>query len=189
MKIIMGLGNPGPDYRDTRHNLGFSVIDRLSRGHDIKVSQRRGKSRLGEGRIERRRVVLAKPQTYMNNSGRAATSLLEIYKAKPEDLLVVCDDFHLDVGKIRVRRKGSSGGQKGLASIINALGTDEFARLRMGIGQARRDPVEFVLSAFSKHEKEIVSEAVDEAAEACAVWVTGGIDACMNAYNRSTGEK
>lgn len=188
----MGLGNPGPEYEATRHNVGFRVIDRLSGEFGVRVLKRKAKSLIGEGLIKDREVVLAKPQTYMNNSGRAALALMEEYGAGAKDLIVVCDDFHLECGRIRVRRSGSSGGQKGLESIIAALGTQEFARVRIGIGPAPVDRVEFVLSTFRKSELPEIEKAIESAAKATAVWAAEGVEACMNAYNstgaRSTGE-
>lgn len=180
----MGLGNPGPEYELTRHNVGFRVVDSLAEAGSIRVLKHRLKSLVGEGVIEGREVVLAKPQTFMNNSGRAAVALLEAYGSRPEDMLVVCDDFHLELGKLRVRREGSSGGQKGLASIIEAVGTDEFPRLRVGVGPLKGDSVTFVLSPFRRNEIAPVEEAVATAARACAVWVRDGVEACMNAYNQ-----
>ncbi len=185
MKIIIGLGNPGPDYASTRHNVGFRVADALAGEYSIRVLKRRCKSLVGEGEIEGREAVIAKPETFMNNSGRAAAALVEAYRATLEDLFVVCDDFHLDLGRLRVRRTGSSGGQKGLQSIIDALGTQEFARLRVGIGEARRDPVDFVLSRFSRAEEAAIVDCVAEAARACTVWARDGIEACMNQFNRA----
>lgn len=182
-RIIIGLGNPGPDYGLTRHNVGFRVADAVADAHGIPVSRRRAKSLVGQGVIAGREVVLAKPQTFMNGSGRAATALLEVYGCGAEDLLVVCDDFYLDLGRVRARRSGSSGGQKGLASIVEALGTQDFARLRIGIGPLKGDPVDFVLTRFKRSESSSIKEAVEKAAAACAVWVAGGIDACMSAFN------
>jgi PTH1 family peptidyl-tRNA hydrolase len=185
MKIIIGLGNPGPEYELTRHNVGFRVADALAAQCSIRVAARKAKSLVGAGLVEGRETVVAKPQTFMNNSGRAAAALLEAYGAGLEDLLVVCDDFHLDLARLRARRSGSSGGQKGLQSIIDALGTDEFARLRIGIGEARGDPVEFVLRRFSRREEDVVAKAVERAALACAVWARDGIEACMSEFNRA----
>ncbi len=186
MNIIVGLGNPGDEYRRTRHNVGFRVVKALSERCGIAVRKRRDKSLVGQGAIEDREVVLARPQTFMNNSGRAAAALLESFEADVSDLLVVCDDFNLDLGALRIRRQGSHGGQKGLESIISSLGTSDFARLRIGIGPPKGDPVEFVLSEFRKNEEPAIEEAVSKAAEACAVWVRDGIDACMNAFNQKT---
>jgi PTH1 family peptidyl-tRNA hydrolase len=183
VKLFVGLGNPGEQYRDTRHNVGFRVMDALARAWNIRILTRRCRSLVGEGMVEGREVVLAKPQTYMNNSGRAAASLLEAYGTGAAELLVVCDDFHLDLARLRARRGGSSGGQKGLQSIIDSLGTEEFARLRIGIGPPKGDPVEFVLKPFRKTEEGEVEEAVTRAAEACEIWLRGGIDECMSAFN------
>jgi len=183
MKIIIGLGNPGPDYESTRHNVGFRAADALAAAHSMRLLTRRAKSLVGAGLIEASEVVVAKPQTFMNNSGRAAAALLETYGSGLDELLVVCDDFHLDLGVLRARRGGSSGGQKGLESIIATLGTGNFARLRIGIGPLKGDPVDFVLTKFKKREEAVVAEAIDKAAGACAVWVSEGIEACMNAFN------
>ncbi|MHC4711827.1 MAG: aminoacyl-tRNA hydrolase [Planctomycetota bacterium] len=183
MKIVLGLGNPGDEYSRTRHNVGFAVVEALSRRHRIAVRRRRCRSLVGRGTSEGRDVVLARPQTFMNDSGRAASALLESYGLHPADLLVVCDDFNLELGAVRVRRQGSSGGQKGLESIIESLGTTRFPRLRIGIGPLEGDPVEFVLGAFAESEIPLVEEAVSNAVAACAVWVRDGIDACMNAFN------
>lgn len=182
-RIIVGLGNPGDEYKLTRHNVGFRVIDALARANDISVHRKRAKSLAGEGEVAGSAVVLAKPQTFMNNSGRAAAGLLEDYEASVEDLLVVCDDFNLELGAMRARRSGSAGGQKGLQSIIEALGTDSFARLRIGIGPLRGDPIDFVLTGFRRSESPVIRETVQKAAAACAVWVADGIEACMNAFN------
>ncbi len=183
MKIVLGLGNPGDEYSRTRHNVGFAVVDALSRRHGIAVRRRRCRSIVGRGTLEGRDVLLAKPRTFMNDSGRAALSLLGSYGLNPADLLVVCDDFNLELGAVRARRRGSSGGQRGLESIIECLGTADFPRLRIGIGPLDGDPVEFVLADFAESERPLVEEAVSNAAAACAVWVRDGVDACMNAFN------
>jgi PTH1 family peptidyl-tRNA hydrolase len=183
MKIILGLGNPGEGYGRTRHNVGFRVVDAVAAEHGVRIARRSARCLTGEGLIGPQSVVLAKPLTFMNNSGRAAAALLEAYGRRLEDFVVVCDDFHLDLSRLRVRRSGSSGGQKGLQSIIEALGTDEFARLRVGIGPPKGDPVEFVLDCFSDTERPAVEEVVVKAAEACRVWVLEGVDACMSAFN------
>lgn len=183
MKILVGLGNPGKEYRRTRHNVGFRVIDAVAARYGGKASLRRVRSRLAKVELAGVPVVLAKPQTYMNNSGRAVSALLEAYGCDGEDLLVVCDDFHLELGMLRIRRQGSSGGQKGLRSIMDTLGSGDFARLRIGIGPPKGDPVEFVLDEFTKAEAPLVGEAVARAAEACAVCVSQGIEAAMSAFN------
>lgn len=183
MKLVLGLGNPGRQYRNTRHNVGFMVVEALAAHLGIKVSMRGGSSLVGRGPVDGEALMIAEPQTYMNNSGRAASALLGRYRIAVDDLLVVCDDFHLDLGTLRARRSGSSGGQKGLRSIIDALGTRDFARLRVGIGPPKGDPVEFVLEKFRKNERPLVEEAVEAASRACAVWAREGIDACMSAVN------
>ncbi len=183
MKLVIGLGNPGRQYARTRHNVGFMVVDAVAAANGISISSRAGHARTGTGVVEGVEVALARPATFMNRSGRAARALLEYYGLTCDDMLIVCDDFHLDLGALRARRGGSSGGQKGLISIIDVLGTQEFARLRVGIGPPKGDPVEFVLERFKRNERPLVEEAVEAASRACAVWVRDGMEACMSAFN------
>lgn len=189
MKLIVGLGNPGRDYLDTRHNIGFSVLRSLAQ--DYKAEFKR------EGRIAAFSVrvrlashvaILAMPQTFMNLSGQAVSALLKKYKLELADLLVVCDDLDLEFGRIRLRQLGSSGGHRGLESIIQALGSFDFARLRVGIGRPdkRNDAAEFVLDRFNKQEKEQLKEIVEKAADCCRTWVNDGIARTMNAFNQRT---
>lgn len=184
MKIILGLGNPGPEYAQTRHNVGYQAADVLARRHGIRISERRNRSRLGEGRIEGVPVVIAKPQTFMNLSGSAATSLLFRYRAQPEDLIVICDDMNLAMGLVRVRASGSAGGHNGLKSIIASLGSDQFARVRIGVGAPQGAWIDHVLGEFGPEERVRVQEAVEEAANAVEVLLREGPEAAANRFNR-----
>jgi len=188
MKLVVGLGNPGRRYANTRHNLGFRVVEALA---DEERWRFRPAPwwRWARGTLSGEDLVLAEPLTFMNNSGQAVRGLLRELKIQTERLLVVYDDLDLPVGQIRVRRRGSSGGHKGLASIIEAVHTREFVRLRLGIGSpGRTDVVEYVLSEFSRAEEELVGDAVAQAAEAVRCWVSDGVEETMNRFNRRTGQ-
>jgi PTH1 family peptidyl-tRNA hydrolase len=181
---VFGLGNPGKRYAGTRHNVGFQVIDRLAAELGIRVTRRRFRGRVGEGRTDRGRVLLVKPQTYMNESGRTVGTAAGWYRLEPDRLLVVCDDLDLPPGKLRLRRGGSSGGHKGLASVAQVLGTDGFPRLRIGIGRPEfQDPVDYVLAPVPADQQSVLDDAVRLAAEAAMCWAKEGIDICMNRYN------
>jgi len=184
MKVVVGLGNPGPKYAGTRHNVGFEVVDYLARGPGSSAFREKFEAFVAEMKEGDETVLLVKPLTFMNLSGRAVRAVLDFYKLPVEQLLVVCDDFNLPLGKLRVRVKGSHGGQNGLRNIQDQLGTDAYARLRIGVGQP--DPgeaVDFVLSRFRPAERKAADEAVATAAQACLVWVRSGIEACMNRFN------
>ena len=183
MRIVVGLGNPGPRYRDTRHNLGFQVVEQLARQQGWRFRSARW-WRWARGRLGAEETVLAQPLTFMNDSGRAVQGLVADLEIPVEDLLVVCDDLNLPSGQVRLRRGGSSGGHKGLASIARVLGTEGFPRLRLGVGTSEGDAVEFVLSEFSSGERETIEEAVAQAAEAVRCWATRGIGDAMNQFNR-----
>jgi peptidyl-tRNA hydrolase, PTH1 family len=184
MKLVVGLGNPGTKYRGTRHNIGFDVVDRLAQaGPDVRFS-RQFDGLLGEIEIDFRRVLLLKPETFMNLSGRAVGQAVRFYKLPLEDVLVICDDLSLPVGKLRLRPGGSDGGHKGLRDIASHLGTDQFSRLRIGIGEhGDVDAVDYVLTRFRSAELPIIEDASILATQAVAVWVTQGIDAAMNRFN------
>ncbi len=185
MKIVVGIGNPGKRYEPTRHNLGFRVVDRLAAEHGVAVRRRRFDALVGEGQVEGRAVLLVKPQTYVNLSGSAVAPLLRWYRAAPEDLLVVCDDLNLELGNLRLRRQGSSGGHNGLQSVIQCLGTEEFARLRIGIGRGGDgDAVGHVLGSFQQGEHATTERTVAAAAEAVRLWTRLGVEAAMNEVNR-----
>jgi peptidyl-tRNA hydrolase, PTH1 family len=185
-KLVVGLGNPGTKYEATRHNVGFDVIDRLAAGRARPSFSRKFDGLVAETEIDFRRVLLLKPETFMNLSGRSVAQALRFYKLEPAELLVVCDDLSLPLGKLRLRPGGSDGGQKGLRDIIAHLGTDRFSRLRIGIGQrGEADAADFVLSRFRSAERPIIDDALILATQCVAVWVTQGIDAAMNRFNGS----
>src|SRR3954452_1100857 len=182
-KLVVGLGNPGSKYEGTRHNIGFEVVDRLASGGSGARFSRKFEGQLAEVDIEFRRVLLLKPETFMNLSGRSVVPALRFYKLDPVDLLVVCDDLNLPLGKLRIRKGGSDGGQKGLRDISAQLGTEDYARLRISIGD--RGPIEasdFVLSRFRSAERPVIEDALIVATQAVAVWVAQGADAAMNRF-------
>jgi len=185
MKLILGLGNPGKRYQKNRHNLGFWVIDSLARKLKINIKTERYKSLFGRGRIGKKRIILAQPLTFMNDSGAAAASLIRSLKFPLKNLVVVCDDIDLPLGKIRIRKKGGSGGHKGLESIIQYLRSNGFPRLRIGIGRPPKgmDPKKYVLQDFTKEENLLVKKAIDKAEEALIFLVGKGITSAMNKYN------
>lgn len=186
MYIIVGLGNPGREYQNTRHNIGYDVIDRLAESENIDVLEKKHKAVIGKGRVAGQRCVLAKPVTYMNLSGESVRELIDYYKAdETAELIVVSDDISLDPGQIRVRKKGSAGGHNGLKSIISHLGHDEFMRVKMGVGAKPRgwDLADYVLGHFSAEERKAMDEAAGHAAEAIRMMVSGETDAAMNRFN------
>ena len=184
MKIVVGLGNPGSKYAGTRHNVGFDVVDYLAAAPGCSAFRDRFEALVAEAKEGDETVLLVKPQTFMNLSGRAVRAVLDFYKLPVDQVLVVCDDFNLPLGKLRVRAKGSHGGQNGLRNIQDQLGTDAYARLRIGVGQpGSGDAVDHVLSRFKPGERAAVEEAVAAAAQAVLVWVRSGTEACMNRFN------
>ena len=188
MIIIAGLGNPGRKYEKTRHNCGYAVIDILSDRYGIDVNREKFKAMTGTGMIDGVKVLLLKPLTYMNLSGTAVAEAVHFYKLDPAtQLLVISDDIDLEPGRLRIRKQGSAGGQNGLKHIIKCLGTDEFARIRVGTGQKPEgwDLADWVLSRFSGDDRAKVDEALDRAALAAECWVSEGADAAMNRYNAS----
>jgi peptidyl-tRNA hydrolase, PTH1 family len=194
VKLIVGLGNPGRKYEGTRHNVGFDVVDRLATKHNAAwESAPRGiEALIARCRLSRAQsreipdIVVAKPLTFMNLSGAAIVGLLQFYKIEIPDLLVIVDDVNLELGRLRTRSGGSAGGHNGLKSTIESLGTDEFARLRVGVGRgdARRDLADHVLTKFDRDEREDVDAAVARAADAAELFVTDGIGQVMNRFNR-----
>lgn len=192
MFIIAGLGNPDRQYEGTRHNVGFDVIDRLAEKYDIAVDARKHRALVGRGIIEGQRVILAKPQTYMNLSGESLQSLAAYYKIDPEqELLVIYDDINLDVGQLRIREKGSAGGHNGIKNIIAHLGTQVFPRIRVGVGEkpSKYDLADYVLGHFSRAEREQMDEGYDHAVRAAELIVSGRIRDAMNEYNRKKKEQ
>lgn len=185
MYIIAGLGNPTREYDKTRHNVGFSVIDVLADRYNMDVSERKHKAFCGRGAIEGQKVVLMKPQTYMNLSGESIRAAMDFYKADPEDVLIIYDDVSLEPGQLRIRQKGSAGGHNGIKNIISHLGTQEFPRIKVGVGAKppRMDLADYVLSRFSQGEQKLMEEAFKEAAEAAVMIMTDGLDRAMNHFN------
>lgn len=187
MKLIVGLGNPGRIYTGARHNIGFSVIKALSKIYKIPLKKNNTLSLSGKGRAGPESLILALPLTFMNLSGIAVSALTKKYKIDLDNLLVVCDDLDLGFGVIKIRPNGSSGGHRGLGSIIDSLGSQGFSRLRLGIGRPLRegaDAADFVLSPFAKKEKEKIKELIENACDCCRVWAREGITESMNIFNR-----
>jgi peptidyl-tRNA hydrolase, PTH1 family len=188
MKLVVGLGNPGRRYEGTRHNIGFLVVVALGRKFATGKVKERFQGEVVEADLEGEKALLLAPSTYMNASGASVLAARDFYKVPNEDLMVVCDDMNLPLGKLRVRSGGSSGGQKGLEDIIRRFGSEDFARLRIGIGAAPPgwDWANYVLSKFSKEEMPEIEQAVTRAAEAVVVWARQGVATCMNRYNAKT---
>ncbi|MBQ9708191.1 MAG: aminoacyl-tRNA hydrolase [Firmicutes bacterium] len=190
MFVIAGLGNPGKKYEKTRHNMGFRVIDAIAEKNDIKVNKIKHKALVGDGRIAGQRVLLVKPQTFMNLSGDSLRQVMDYYDVPEEKLIVIYDDFDTDLGAIRIRKKGSAGSHNGMKSVIERLGTQDFPRIRIGIGgTGDRDWVGFVIGGMSKEEEKLVSEAVEKAAQAVEVMISDGTDMAMNRFNAKKEKK
>ncbi|SHI64110.1 aminoacyl-tRNA hydrolase [Parasporobacterium paucivorans] len=186
MHIIVGLGNPTTKYRGTRHNIGFEIIDRLADVHRISIDTGKHKALCGKGAIEGEKVVLAKPMTFMNLSGESVRALVDYYKIDVEkELIIIYDDINLEPGALRIRTKGSAGGHNGIKSIIAHLGTQNFARVRVGVGsnKSHADLADFVLSHFSPQEKIMMEESAGEAVRAVETIVAAGIEKAMNDFN------
>ena len=184
MYVIAGLGNPGKEYEKTRHNMGFLVLDRISEEHGIPLSRAKHDALIGKGSIAGRQVMLVKPQTYMNESGRSLGAILRYYGLEPDRLIVIYDDMDLEPGAIRIRKKGSAGSHNGMRSIISHLGGDDFPRIRVGIGRpSYADWKDFVLGKVSAEEGGKIEEAVKMAADAAVDILKNGIDRTMNRYN------
>jgi PTH1 family peptidyl-tRNA hydrolase len=183
--LIVGLGNPGPQYAHNRHNVGFQSVDYLAMVHGVALNKARFKARFGEGAITGARVVLAKPLTFMNASGEAVGPLSHWYKISPARVLVIYDDLDLPLGRLRVRPNGSSGGHNGIKSIISALGTEEFVRLRVGIGRpAFGDPIDYVLNDFDRDQEPLMRSVYELVDEIVRHWLANGTQDTMNTYNR-----
>ncbi len=185
MKLIVGLGNPGRKYDETRHNIGFEVVAELAKHYGDGATRNRFQGEASEARIGGTKVLLLCPHTYMNKSGGSALAARDFYKIDNEDILVICDDFSLPVAKLRVRTKGSSGGQKGLQDILNRLGSNEITRLRVGIGPPPEqwDVADYVLSKFNDDERKEINQAITRATDAVVTWVRDGAKECMNQFN------
>jgi len=192
MYVIVGLGNPGREYQNTRHNIGFDVIEALADVAGISVMERKHKAIIGKGVLDGQRVILVKPQTYMNLSGESVRDVIDYYKRDPtQDLIVVSDDTSLDVGNIRVRKKGSAGGHNGLKDIIAHLGHDTFMRVKMGVGEKPKgyDLADYVLGHFTGDERKVMDEAAKTAVEAIRMMMSGDIDRAMNQFNRKSTQQ
>lgn len=186
MVIIAGLGNPTREYENTRHNIGFMAIDALSDKYDISVMECKHRALIGKGQINGTRVVLVKPLTYMNLSGEAIRSVVDYYKVDAaSELIVIYDDINLDVGQLRIRKKGSAGGHNGIKNIIAHLGQDSFNRIRIGVGEKPRgyDLADYVLGHFSKEEMAVMADSLEAVDGAVNLMIRGDVDAAMNAYN------
>lgn len=191
MKAVVGLGNPGPEYARSRHNIGVEVLAELVRRHGTSSFKVKFEAEVQQVRIGAENVLLVAPQTYMNNSGRSVRKMVDFFQLPIEDLLVVCDDLNLPTGQLRFRASGSAGGQKGLDDTIRRLGTQDFSRLRIGIGRppGRMDPADYVLGKFSRDEREVIAIAVAAAADGVETWCLDGIEAAMNRFNAPPPQK
>lgn len=184
MYVIAGLGNPGKKYENTRHNMGFITIDQLAEKHNIKVDKLKFKALVGEGRIAGQKVLLVKPQTFMNLSGESIREVMNFYKLEPEELIVIYDDIDIDAGALRIRKFGSAGTHNGMKSVVQQLGSDRFPRIRVGVGkQGKKDLVNHVLGGFAKDEVPLLEEAVTNAGLAVETILSDGIDMAMSQYN------
>lgn len=191
MYIIVGLGNPKKEYDNTRHNIGFDVIDALADANRIGVTEKKHKALIGKGMIAGQKVVLAKPQTFMNLSGESVRELTDYYKIdETMELIVISDDISLDVGQLRIRKKGSAGGHNGLKNIILHLGHDGFQRIKMGVGEKPKnyDLADYVLGHFSKEERQIMDDSVKDACKAIEMMINDDTDGAMNLYNKKKAD-
>ncbi|MCL6473144.1 MAG: aminoacyl-tRNA hydrolase [Firmicutes bacterium] len=186
MYLVVGLGNPGAEYESTRHNVGFMVIEHIAQAHRVKLGTKSHAARWGQGELAGKTVILAEPMTYMNESGVAVKSLLKDKGIPVDHLIVVYDDLDLEPGRIRVRANGGSGGHKGIKSIISQIGTEQFIRVRVGIGRppGRQDPADYVLSPFTKNQREEINFAIAKASDAVEYIIANGVTLAMNEFNR-----
>ncbi len=183
MFLIVGLGNPGKEYAGTRHNIGFEAIDYMSKKYNIDVNRTKFKGVFGEGFINNKKVVLLKPSTYMNLSGQSIREAINFYKLESEEVLVIYDDVSLEVGKIRIREKGSAGGHNGIKSIISNMSTDIFPRIKIGVGQPKGDLVSHVLGRFSQEEIQDLNEVIEASSQAVEIIIKDGTKEAMNKLN------
>jgi PTH1 family peptidyl-tRNA hydrolase len=188
MYLIVGLGNPGPLYRKSRHNVGFKVINIISRLTKIKLTKRKFRARIGIGTYNQKKVILAKPQTYMNRSGEAISKIVNFYHIENSNIIIIYDDLDLNLGRIRIRRRGSAGGHKGLLSILENLKTLEIPRIRLGInpGHKIETPAQFVLEEFTPEEEIIIKMTLNRASKAALYILDYGIDKCMSKFNQKS---
>ena len=185
MYLIVGLGNPEEEYSKTRHNMGLNVINKLSEEYKIEVNKKKFDGLIGDGIIERQKVILLKPQTYMNLSGKSIIKVVDFYKIPIENIFVIFDDIDTDIGKIRIRKKGSAGAHNGMKSVVQELQTEDFARIRVGIGKPefKSDMINYVIGPIPKEEIELLNKGTTKAKEAVIEALKNGIDAAMNKYN------
>lgn len=185
MYVIVGLGNPGREYADTKHNVGFRVIDKLADQYNIDVSKFKHKAFIGDGMISGKKVLLVKPQTYMNLSGESVKEIMSFYKVPIENMIVIYDDTSLELGMIRIREKGSAGGHNGIKNIISHMGTDTFNRVKVGIGEKPNgwDLADYVLAKFTEDEKAGIESGIDKASQAAGIFISLGIKDAMNKFN------
>ncbi len=186
MYIVAGLGNPGPEYEKTRHNIGFLTVNALAADHGVRIDRLKFKALTANTVIAGEKCLLMKPQTFMNNSGEAIGEAARFFKVPPENIIVISDDISLEPGKIRIRRKGSAGGHNGLKSIIAHLGSDNFPRVKVGVGERKNpesDLADFVLGTFSKEDIPLMNDAILNAVDAVELIVAGKTDEAMNRYN------
>lgn len=188
--LIVGLGNPGKEYDQTRHNIGFQVVDTLAAAYGMKFDSKKSKAKYAEGNIAGQRAMLVKPQTFMNASGSSVRGLMDFYKIPIENLLVICDHLDIPLGVVRLRPKGGAGGQKGLRDIIQQIGTQDFVRLRLGIGRppGNMEPAAYVLRRFDADDTILVQETIERAIKAIETWLQDGIEPAMNRYNGTAEE-
>jgi len=189
MWLVIGLGNPEKDYKGTRHNIGFEVINKLAYDNNIEINKAKHRAHIGEGFISGKKVILAKPQTYMNLSGESVRDMAQFYKPEADNILVIYDDVSLLPGEIRIREKGSAGGHNGMKNIIYQLETDQFPRVKVGIGEKPSgwDLADYVLSKFKKEEMEDMISGITDAADAVTIIIKEGTKTAMNQFNKKTG--
>ncbi|OOM82057.1 peptidyl-tRNA hydrolase [Clostridium puniceum] len=183
MFLIVGLGNPGREYEDTRHNIGFKVVDNIAREYNIEINRQKFKGTYGEGFIDGEKIILLKPTTYMNLSGESVREVVDFYNLDNEDILVIYDDISLEIGTLRIREKGSAGGHNGIKSIIAHLGSEVFPRIKVGVGQPAGDLVKYVLGKFTKEEADVLSESVNASTKAAKEIIKTDAKTAMNQFN------
>jgi len=183
MFLIVGLGNPGKEYEDTRHNIGFKVVDNIAKEYNIEINRQKFKGTYGEGFIDGEKVMLLKPTTYMNLSGESVREVVDFYNLDNDDILVIYDDISLEVGTLRIREKGSAGGHNGIKSIIAHLNTDVFSRIKVGVGQPAENLVKYVLGKFSKEEMVVLSDVIGAVTKATREVIKSDVKTAMNQFN------
>ena len=183
MFLIVGLGNPGREYEDTRHNVGFKVVDNIAKEYNIEINRQKFKGTYGEGFIEGEKVMLLKPTTFMNLSGESVREVVDFYNLDNDEILVIYDDISLEVGTLRIREKGSAGGHNGIKSIIAHLGSDVFPRIKVGVGQPNINLIKYVLGKFTKEEAAVLSESIQASTKATREIIKSDIKTAMNQFN------